>query len=215
MQAPVLDFRARRCWMKSSLCATCPANRCALGVGEAGCREWQSVSETENASESKSQMKRSCACGAVDTKLITPTPHLRRTSRNEAQSTSGSSRGRRTARFAFARPNPSTSNFFRRWKPHCQNGTPRTTTAPTVTCKPFDVVNVPFPFTERRTSKRRRALAGARGRAPRGHYRTVRRSPAGAPQHRRYGPWPMGRTGTRVGQTLALPLLAHYRETYR
>lgn len=29
----------------------------------------------------------------------------------------------------------------------------------TVTCKPYDVVVVPFPFTDRRTSKRRPALA--------------------------------------------------------
>lgn len=33
------------------------------------------------------------------------------------------------------------------------------TTRRTVTCKPYDVVVVPFPFTDRRTSKRRPALA--------------------------------------------------------
>jgi mRNA interferase MazF len=33
------------------------------------------------------------------------------------------------------------------------------TTGLTVTCKPYDVVIVPFPFTDRRASKRRPALA--------------------------------------------------------
>lgn len=38
------------------------------------------------------------------------------------------------------------------------SGTPRRTSAPTVTCKPFDVVAVPFPFTDSATVKRRPAL---------------------------------------------------------
>lgn len=38
------------------------------------------------------------------------------------------------------------------------NGIPRTTSAPTVTYKPFEVVVVPFPFTDSAATKRRPAL---------------------------------------------------------
>jgi mRNA interferase MazF len=50
-------------------------------------------------------------------------------------------------------------NFSLPWKALFPNGVPTTTTKPTVTCKGYDVVVVPFPFTDRRTSKRRPALA--------------------------------------------------------
>jgi AbrB family looped-hinge helix DNA binding protein len=60
---------------------------------------------------------------------------------------------------ASGRQNPSISSFSPPWRPRYQSGIRTMMTGLTVTCKPFDVVAVPFPFTDRHASKRRPALA--------------------------------------------------------
>jgi AbrB family looped-hinge helix DNA binding protein len=54
----------------------------------------------------------------------------------------------------YGKQNPSISSFFLRWRPPFQSGIRIMMIGLTVTCKPYEVVVVPFPFTDRRASKR-------------------------------------------------------------
>src|SRR5664279_4023431 len=74
--------------------------------------------------------------------------------------------------FASPAPLPATSRLRRPWKARCVNGIPPRTTRPIVGYERFDVVVVPFPFTDSATTKRRPALMISSAKAfnqPAGH----------------------------------------------